>query len=47
MKIDEVIARLREALVELLLIDQEDGTYDLQRIIERLQDVILILQLQR
>jgi hypothetical protein len=44
----EIIVRLREASVELLLIDQESaGALNLRRIIERLQDAILLLQLQR
>jgi hypothetical protein len=44
----EIIIRLRVAQVELLLIDQEaEGALDLRRVIERLQDAILILQLRR
>jgi hypothetical protein len=45
----EIIARLREALVELLLIEQEEQEGRdpaLGRIIERLMDAVLILQLK-
>jgi len=44
----EIIIRLREASAQLRLIDQEaEGALDLRRIIERLQEAILILQLRR
>jgi hypothetical protein len=44
----EIIIRLREASAQLQLIDQEaEGALDLRRIIERLQEAILILQLRR